>query len=157
MLSSLILCLRHFGEDMLSRVDERRRPGPLLPILHSHPSSHAHSPSLICPAPSSHSVLRGSWRVVLTVGEVCAPEEVESAVSRCDANNPPHYFHPKKPILGKGERDSKARPGIREVKQRRAPEFHQELHQHPRWGGRQNPPTGSHPSYSSGWCLSSPP
>lgn len=90
-------------------------------------------------------------------GVVCAPEEVESVVSRRDVNNLPHYFHPKKPILGKGERDSKARPRIREAKQWLAQEFHQEPHQHPGWGGRQSPPTGSRPSYSSGWCLSSPP
>lgn len=99
--------------------------------------------------------------VVLLVGEICAPEKAEPAISQRDASNLLHYLYPKEPSWEKGGRNPRAGLGTAEVRQWLAPDVHQDPAQgaspQPGWGVRRSPPTGRGPSYSSGWCLSSPP
>lgn len=132
---------------------ELRTPSPHPVSGHACPSSHA---------PSSHSIVWGRWRGGSPGGrKICAPEKAEPAISQRDASNLLHYLHPKEPSWEKGGRNPRAGLGTADVRQWLAPDVHQDPAQdasrQPRWGVRRSPPTGSCPSYSSGWCLSSPP
>lgn len=106
--------------------------------------------------------------VVLTVGEICAPEKAEHAIFQRDASNLLHYLHPKEvlgkiplPFLGKGWHPQAGAAGTGEVTQWLARDFHRDPAQGASrqlgWGVHRSLPTGSCPSYSSGWCPSSLP